>query len=72
MGQILLKYYKHVSDKKGLGARIKLAKHTKVSSIKAAEITDNEKDIEIFKAAVEEITKEPAPNFEKEEVAAIA
>lgn len=57
MGEILMKYYKFVKEKRGLMGEIDLAKMTKVPSMDAAMKPDSEY-IEVFKKAVREITGE--------------
>ncbi len=63
MAEILLKYYKHVSDINGMSAKMKLAAKTKIPSTRAAIEPDSPQNIQAFKEAVEEITGKPAPTF---------
>jgi hypothetical protein len=63
MAEKLLKYYKHVQDKLGLAGKIELAKVTKLPSTVAALEPDTPEIIQRFKAAVEKITNQPAPDL---------
>jgi hypothetical protein len=63
MGERLLKYYKYVTEEKGILGKIKLAKLTSTPSTLAATEEDSPENINKFKKAVEEITGKTAPNF---------
>lgn len=63
MAERLLRYYQHVSDKIGIGAKTELARRTKIPSVKAALEPDSQENIEKFREAVEAITGKPAPKF---------
>ena len=43
--------------------KLTLAKLTKIPSTKASFVEDSPENLGIFKSAVQEITKKPAPNF---------
>jgi len=63
MAEKLLKYYKHVHDTLGLIGKVQLAKETKMPSTEAALEPDTPEIIQRFKAAVEKITNQPAPDL---------
>lgn len=63
MAERLLRYYKHVSDTKGMAAKIALAQETQCPSSKAAMEPDSAENIQRFKRAVEKITGKAAPEF---------
>ena len=63
MAEKLLKYYKYVQDELGLVGKVRLARETKIPSMKAAMEPDSEENIELFKKAVEKLTNKPSPNF---------
>lgn len=63
MAERLLRYYKHVSDVSGMGAKIQLAQETHIPSSKAAMEPDSPENIQRFKRAVQKITGKPAPDF---------
>ena len=63
MGEKLLKYYKHVQEKMGMNGKVLLAKETKLPSTQAALEPDPPETIQRFKAAVEKITNQPAPDM---------
>ncbi len=63
MGELLLKYYKYISDEEGLQGKVKLAQMTKVPSVKAAMAPDDAANIENFRKAIAEITGKPAPEL---------
>ena len=63
MGEKLLKYYKYMSDEKGIAGKMCLAKETKMPSQKAALEPDSPQNIEMFINAVENITKKAAPRY---------
>lgn len=63
MGEILMRYYKHINEKKGMPGKMALANETKLPSAKAAIEPDSPENIELFKKACEKLTGEAAPNF---------
>lgn len=63
MAEKLMKYYKYVQDELGLVGKMKLAKETKIPSVKAAMEPDSPENISRFKEAIENITNKPAPNY---------
>ena len=63
MAQRLLKYYKFISKTLGTQGKIELAKMTKIPSMFACTEPDSEKNIEIFKSAIEKITNSTAPEL---------
>ena len=63
MGEVLLKYYKHVTDEMGMNGKVKLAMETKIPSTQAAMTPDSPENINMFKAAVQKITGKAAPTF---------
>ncbi len=63
MAEKLLKYYKYVSEEKGIMGKMELAKITKIPSTIAASHADDPNTINTFKAAVQKITGKPAPSF---------
>jgi hypothetical protein len=65
MGEVLLKYYKFVTDEVGLKGKIQLSKLTKVPSTRAALEEDSERNIKIFREAVVKITQKEPPQFLK-------
>jgi len=63
MGEKLLKYYKYISDEKGLAGKIELAKLTKVPSTVAATSPDSNDNIQNFMKAIQQITGKSAPTY---------
>lgn len=63
MAEKLLRYYKYVSDEKGLDGKMSLATETKIPSSKAALEPDSPENLAAFKRAVEKLTGKPAPVF---------
>ncbi len=57
MGQKLIEYYKHISNKLGISGKMELAKATKIPSIQAAIEPDSEENLKLFAEAVEILTK---------------
>lgn len=55
MGQQLLGFYDKIKEKGGMGAQIKLAMLTKISSKKAAELPDDDEHIKTFTTAFKKI-----------------
>jgi hypothetical protein len=53
MGQILIEYYKQISNQLGISGKMELAKATKIPSIQAAIEPDSEENILLFANAVE-------------------
>jgi|GEM_PF-1303600 len=63
MAERLLKYYKYISEKKGLTGKMELAKLTKIPSTRASMENDSPENIRIFMDAVNKLTGESAPKF---------
>jgi hypothetical protein len=63
MAEILLKYYKFISDEKGLQGKIKLAQLTKIPSTVAAMEPDSPEIINLFKTSIRTLTGKDAPNY---------
>jgi len=63
MAELLLKYYKHVSDLKGHSGKLQLAQMTKISPVMAATEPDTPETINSFKKAIEQITGTAPPNL---------
>ena len=55
MGEKLLAFYEKAKEKGGLGAQIKLATITKMSSKTAAKVEDSPENIKIFEDAMKQI-----------------
>lgn len=67
MAEILLKYYNYIRVTAGFEGKIDLATSTKIPSTRAAIEPDSPENIQLFKSAVEKITGQSAPEFEKVE-----
>lgn len=63
MAEKLLRYYKFITEKKGISGKVKLAQLTTVPSVVAALKPDSPELIKVFSEAVEMITGETAPKF---------
>jgi hypothetical protein len=63
MAEKLMQYYKYIAEKKGLEGRQQLAGETKIPSIIAANTPDSPENIQLFKKAIEKITRNIAPDF---------
>jgi hypothetical protein len=63
MAEKLVKYYAYIAEKKGVMAKVELAKRTVVPSILAATIPDSPENIKIFKDAIQLMTGVEAPDF---------
>jgi hypothetical protein len=65
MAEILLHYYKFVSDEVGYTGKVQLAIETKIPSSLAAITPDTPDVIEKFKQAVKKITGKMPPDLKK-------
>lgn len=61
MAERLIRYYKYVTDEGGMPAKLLLAQETLMPSAKAAVEPDSPENIQLFRRAVEKITKKAAP-----------
>ena len=63
MGEVLLKYYKHIKDVMGLPGQMKLAIETKIPSTVAATLPDTPENIKKFEDAIQKLTGKEAPKL---------
>jgi len=63
MGEILLKYYQFVGDKRGIEGKLKLAQSTRMPSSVAAMQPDSSENVELFRKAVKDITGQDPGNL---------
>jgi hypothetical protein len=63
MAEKLIRYYTYVFEQNGYAGKVELAMLTKVPSVIAATEPDSPENLEKFKAAVEQITEKPAPEY---------
>ncbi len=63
MGEVLMKYYKYISDQRGLAGKTQLAKLTKIPSMRAAFEPDSVANIDRFRQAIEKLTGTQPPDF---------
>ena len=63
MAAKLMQYYQYVSEQVGILGRTQLAMKTKIPSTKAAMEPDTPETIQLFKAAIKEITGKEAPSY---------
>jgi hypothetical protein len=63
MAEKLMKYYQYIAEEKGMVGRLKLAQMTKIPSTRASLEEDSLENINIFKNAIQKLTKKPAPKL---------
>jgi hypothetical protein len=61
MAEKLMKYYKYVSDEKGMVGKMQLAQLTKIPSTQAAIEPDTPDKIRLFRDAIAKLTGSPVP-----------
>ncbi len=63
MAERLLQYYTYITDELGMEGKVRLAQETKIPAAVAAVAPDSQINLQTFRAAVERLTGEPAPQF---------